>query len=94
MRYFIDGLQGDIQAYVSLQRPKTLQQAESHARMKHAVNQKHGLNGNQAFLIQIEFLLSKFSTQLMGQTKPVAALTPSPSQDHRLEVVDRATEHT
>ena len=30
VRYFIEGLQGDLQAYVSLGRPKTFQEAESY----------------------------------------------------------------
>ena len=37
MRYFIDGLQGDLQTYVSLQRPKTFHEAESLARIKDVI---------------------------------------------------------
>ena len=42
VRYFIAGLQGDLQAYVSLGRSKTLQEAESLARMKDVVNRHQG----------------------------------------------------
>ena len=50
VRYFIEGLQGDLQAYVSLGRPKTFQEAESLARMKDIVNRRQGASDTQSVL--------------------------------------------
>ena len=50
MRYFIEGLPSDLQAYVSSSRPKNIQEAESYARMKDIVNQRQRFSENQLAL--------------------------------------------
>ena len=46
VRYFIERIQGDLPAYVSLGRPKTFQEAERLARMKDIVNRCQGATDN------------------------------------------------
>ena len=53
MRYFIEGLPSDLQAYVALSRPKNFREAESYARMKDIVNQRQGFSENQLALNQL-----------------------------------------
>ena len=58
VRYFIEGLQGDLQAYVWLGRPKTFQEAESLARMKDIVNRRQGATDTHSVLKQMETMFS------------------------------------
>ena len=53
MRYFIEGLPSDLQAYVALSQPKNFQEAQSYARMKDIVNQRQGFSENQLALNQL-----------------------------------------
>ena len=77
MRYFIEGLQGDLQVYVALQRPKNLEEAESFARMKHTINQRQGLSDSHSALTQVTTLLTGISDKLTNNTKAqsVAAIS-------------------
>ena len=90
MRYFIEGLQGDLQVYVALQRPKNLEEAESFARMKHTINQRQGLSDNSA-LTKVTTLLTQISEKLTDnnnnnntKTQAVAAISrPKPESGER-----------
>ena len=75
VRYFIEGLQGDLQAYVSLGRPKTFQEAESLARMKDIVNRRQGATDTQSVLKQMETMFSKFLE--CSTSKVIAAAAPA-----------------
>ena len=77
VRYFIEGLQGDLQAYVSLGRPKTFQEAESLARMKDIVNRRQGVTDTQSVLKQMETMFSKFMAQPRSTSKVIAAAAPA-----------------
>ena len=88
IRYFIGGLQGDLQAYVSLGRPKTFQEAESLARMKDIVNRRQGATDNQSILKHMETMFTKFMEQPSSTSKVIAAAAPAPSisnTDQKLE---------
>lgn len=93
MRYFIEGLQSDLQAYVTLQQPKTLQEAESFARMKHTINKRQGLSDNHSDLTQITSLLTRLSDKLTDNASPksVAAFTSPPhtAKDVQLEILSQ-----
>ena len=75
VRYFIEGLQGDLQAYVSLGRPKTFQEAESLARMKDIVNRRQG---TQSVLTKMQTMFTKFLEQPPGNSTVIAAASPAP----------------
>lgn len=77
VRYFIEGLQGDLQAYVSLGRPKTFQEAESLARMKDIVNRRQGATDTQSILKQMETMFNKFMEQPRSTSKVIAAAAPA-----------------
>ena len=77
MRYFIEGLQGDLQAYVSLGRPKTFQEAESLARMKDIVNKRQGVVDTQSILDKMQTMFSKLLDQ-PSTTKIIAATETGP----------------
>ena len=85
MRYLIDGLQGDLQTYVSLQRPKTFQEAEDLARIKDVVNKRQGVGKDQSVVRQLETILGKFPSK-MGEPKQPAVVGASsgPSVDKRV----------
>jgi len=88
VRYFIEGLQGDLQAYVSLGRPKTFQEAESLARMKDIVNRRQGATNTQSVLAQMQAMFSKFLEQSSSNSKVIAAAAPAPNTsdaDKKLE---------
>lgn len=51
LRYVVDGWESDLQAYVSLNRPTSFQQAETLARMRHAVNQEQRVSGGTTLVI-------------------------------------------
>lgn len=94
MRYFIEGLQSDLQAYVALQQPKTLQEAESFARMKHTINQRQGLSdSNNSSLHQVTALLTRISDKLTESPKPpsIAAISNPPTEveDTRFEMISK-----
>lgn len=90
MRYFVEWLKGDLQAYVALQRPKTLQEAESYARMKHTVNKCQGLSDNST-LTQVTSLLTRLSDKLAhspsSQSVAAIASSPPPAEDKRYEIL-------
>ena len=77
MRYFIEGLQGDLQAYVSLGRPKTFQEAESLARMKDIVNKCQGLPDAHSVLENMQTMFTKLMEQPANNDKVIAAAAPS-----------------
>ena len=63
MHYFSEGLQSDLQAYVTLGRPKNFQEAESLARMKDIVNLHQGVLDTQFILTQMQAMFNKFMAQ-------------------------------
>ena len=77
VRYFIEGLQGDLQAYVLLGRPKTFQEAESLARMKDIVNRRQGTADNQSILKHMETIFNKIIEQPSGTSKVIGAAAPA-----------------
>ena len=88
MRYFTEGLPRDLQAYVSLSRPKNFQEAESYARMKDIVNQRQGFSENQLVLNQFQSLFDKFLAKTSDSSKVVASATAATSPtatDKRLD---------
>lgn len=93
MRYFIEGLQSDLQVYVALQRPKTLQEAESFARMKHTINQRQGLSDNTSAITQVTTLLSRLSDKLSDSTaSPALAAIANPlppPEDNRFHLLSK-----
>ena len=96
MRYFIEGLQSDLQAYVALQRPKTLQEAESFARMKHTINQRQGLSDNNSALTRVTALLTRVLDKLPDNTKTeaVAAISrpEAETKGKRLDILSQQIE--
>ena len=78
MRYLVEGLQPDIQAYVSLNRPKSFQEAESLARMKDIVNQRQGVSDSQSLLTQMQAMFNKFMVTSAENTKTIAAVATTP----------------
>lgn len=78
MRYFIEGLQSDLQAYVSLGRPKNFREAESLARMKDIVNQRQGVSDTQSIITQMQAMFNKLMAQSSDSSKVVAAVAPAP----------------
>ncbi|KAL9971682.1 hypothetical protein ACROYT_G017880 [Oculina patagonica] len=76
MRYFIEGLQGDLQAYVSLSRPKNFRDAESLARMKDIVNKRQGFSDTQSVLEQMQTMFSKLVDKSAANNKVIAAAAP------------------
>ena len=90
MRYLIDGLQSDLQTYVSLQRPKTFQEAEDSARIKDVVNKSQGVGQDQSVVRQLETILSKFSSKMGEPKQPaVVAASSGPSVEKRLETLSK-----
>ena len=88
VRYFIEGLHGDLQAYVSLGRPKTFQEAESLARMKDIVNRRQGIIDTQSVLTKMQTMFTKFMEQPSSDSKVIAAAAPAPNTsdvDKKLE---------
>ena len=61
LRYFTQGLKPHVQGYVTLARPKTLQEAEYMARKKELVNKNQLKSDNQSALGQIQTVLKTFS---------------------------------
>lgn len=61
LRYFTQGLNPEIQGYVTLARPKTLQEAESMARMKELVDKNQPKSDNQSALAQMQTVLTTFT---------------------------------
>ena len=88
VRYFIEGLQGDLQAYVSLGRPKTFQEAESLARIKDIVNRRQGATETNSALKQMETMFIKFLEQPRSTSKVITAAAPAQNMsntDKRLD---------
>lgn len=88
VRCFIEGLQGDLQAYISLGRPKTFQEAESLARMKDIVNRRQGVTETQSVLTKLQTMFTKFMEQPFSNSKVIAATAPAPNTsdvDKKLE---------
>ena len=88
VRYFIEGLQGDLQAYVSLGRPKTFQEGESLARMKDIVNLRQGSTDTQSVLKQMETMFSKFMEQPRSTSKVIAAAAPAQNMSNADKKLD------
>ena len=88
VRYFIEVLQGDLQACVSLGRPKTFQEAESLARMKDIVNRRQGVTDTQSVLKQIETMFSKFIEQPRSTSKVIAAAAPAQNMSNTDKKLD------
>ncbi|KAL9988264.1 hypothetical protein ACROYT_G002693 [Oculina patagonica] len=78
MRYFIEGLQGDLQAHVWLKQPKNFQEAESLARMKDIVNKRQGVSDRQQIISQMKTMFSEFKRQNAESTKVIGAAAPCP----------------
>ena len=90
MRYLIDGLQSDLQTYVSLQRPKTFQEAEDLARIKDVVNKRQGVGQDQSVVRQLETILSKFSPKMGEPKQPaIVAASSGPWIEKRLETLSK-----
>ena len=88
VRYFIEGLQGDLQAYVSLGRPKTFQEAESLARMKDIVNRRQRATDTQSVLKQMETMFTKFMEQPCSTSKVIAAAAPAQNMSNTDKKLD------
>lgn len=88
VRYFVEGLQGDRQAYVSLGRPKTFQEAESLSRMKHIVNRRRRATDTQSVLKQMETMFSKFMEQPRSTSKVIAAAAPAQNMSNTDKKLD------
>ena len=88
VRYFIEGLQGDLQAYVSLGRPKTFQEAESLARMKDIVNRRQGATDTQSVLKQMETMFTKFMEQPRSTSALIAAAAPAQNMSNTDKKLD------
>ena len=83
MQYLINGLQGDLQTYVSLQCPKTFQEAEDLARIKDVINKRQGVGQDQA-VVRLETILGKFSSKTGEPKQPaVVAASSGPSVEKR-----------
>ena len=89
VRYFIEVLQGDLQACVSLGRPKTFQEAESLAPMKDIVNRRQGVTDTQSVLKQIETMFSKFIEQPRSTSKVIAAAAPAQNMSENMSNTDK-----
>ena len=88
VRYFFEGLQGDLQAYVSLGRPKTFQEAESLAPMKDIVNRRQGARDTHSVLKQMETMFSKFMEQPRSTSKVIAATAPAQNMSNTDKKLD------
>ena len=88
VRYFIEGLQGDLQAYVSLGRPKTFQEAESLACMKDIVNRRQGATETNSVLKQMETIFTKFLEQPRSTSKVIAAAAPAQNMSNTDKKLD------
>lgn len=77
MRYFMEGLQRDLQEYVALARPKNLQEAINFARIKDAVNQRQGNSDSSSVLSQMQAMFTKFLATPTPKPEVVAAATAS-----------------
>ena len=88
VRYFIEGLHGDLQVYVSLGRPKTFEEAESLARMKDIVNRRQGVTDTQSVLTNMQTMFTKFMEGPSSNSLVMAAAAPAPNTsdvDKKLE---------
>ena len=88
MRYFIEGLQGDLQAYVFLNRPKNFEEAESLARMKDIVNKRQGILDRQSILTQMQTMFAKLIEQSSSNNKVKAAAAQAPCSSFSDEKLD------
>jgi len=90
IRYFIDGLQGDLKAHVSLAQQDTFQQAETLARVKHTVNKQQGVSDSNLIFDKMQTILTQIRDKLTDNTQVVAAASASSSiQDRRYEALSR-----
>lgn len=71
--YFLEGLEGDSQAYIYLNQPESLQQADMLGRMKQAVNHQQKVFYSTKLVSHLETLLFIFSAKLADNNKVVAA---------------------
>ena len=87
LRYFTQGLNPQIQGYVTLARPKTLQEAESMARMKELVDKNQPKSDNQSTLAQMQTVLSHLFTHLPTSSKTVASASTPSALEQRIDDV-------
>ena len=92
MRYLIEGLQSDLQAYVSLGRPANFQEAEGLARMKDIVNKRQGVVDTQSVLTQMQTMFRKLMEQTSHNNKVIAATAQAPSASHSDKKIDELSE--
>ena len=88
-RYFTQGLNPQIQGYVTLARPKTLQEAESMARMKELVDKHQPKSDKRSALAQMQTVLSHLFTQLPTSTKTVASASTPSALEQRIDDVSK-----
>ena len=89
LRYFTQGLNPQIQGYVTLARPKTLQEAESMARMKELVDKNQPKSDNQSALTKMQTVLSHLFTQLPTSTKAVTSASTPSALEQRIDDVSK-----
>ena len=87
MRSFIQGLQPNIQSYVTLAWPKSFQEAESLARMEELVDNNQPMSETQTLLTQMEVMFEKFMTQPAFENYKKIFVT-EPNQLHRDNLLD------
>ena len=95
MRFFIEGLQGDLQAYVSLGRPTNFQEAESLARMKDIVYKRQGVSETKTIISEMKTLFSDLMEKQANSNKVIAAAAPSPgpsASDKKIDEVSKKNE--
>ena len=95
MRFFIEGLQGDLQAYVSLGRPTNFQEAESLARMKDIVYKRQGVSETKTIISEMKTLFSDLMEKQANSNKVIADAAPSPgpsASDKKIDEVSKKNE--
>ena len=95
VRYFTQGLQPNIQSYVTLARPKSFQEAESLASMKEFVDNNQRMTETQALLTQMEVMFKKFMTPpAIENSKTIVATEPNQlHRDNRLDELSTQRNH-
>ena len=95
VRYFTQGLQPNIQSYVTLARPTSFQEAESLARMKELVDNNQRMSETQTLLTQMEVMFQKFMTlPAFENSKKIVATEPNQlHRDNRLDELSMQINH-
>ena len=92
MRSFIQGLQPNIQSYVTLAWPKSFQEAESLARMEELVDNNQPMSETQTLLTQMQVMLQKFTMQpAFENSKTIVVIEPN--QLHLLDELAMQVNH-